>query len=270
MIALRPRKLGAYNRPVPSMSIATPSRESTSARANAMYSMRIGPPTQLPAYIRYVHAVEVFASTRSPWLNTGPLPANMFRTVRSTISPSSAIQRRCQLPQPNSTTTTATPIHRLTRTVVSYGNGRPTRLATGRRRIAPALRASSWASAEGNRGSNCRDPRQRQQLQHPVTQRDLLRLPGQPAVDVHRVAQDRDGERNHRHRKPARRAVVTLEGPQPVAHHHRGGRQRPDEAQIGARVAFQRLADRRAGALGQLQLGVALAGRHEQRPERHD
>ncbi len=52
MIALRPRKLGAYNRPVPSISSATPSTESTRASANATYSMRIGPPTQLPAYIR--------------------------------------------------------------------------------------------------------------------------------------------------------------------------------------------------------------------------
>ena len=40
--------------------------------------------------------MEVFDSTRSPALNTGPLPANRFRTVRSTIRPSSAIQRRCQ------------------------------------------------------------------------------------------------------------------------------------------------------------------------------
>ena len=137
--------------------------------------------------------MEVFASTRSPWLNTGPLPANRFRTVRSTISPSSAIQRRCQLPQPNSTTTTNTLSHRLIRTTPWYGNtGRVTRVA---RREANAV--ASLGLAEGNSGTKCSDPYHEQQLQHPVTQRDLFGLPGEPAVDVHRVAQDRDGERNH-------------------------------------------------------------------------
>ena len=69
--------------------------------------------------MRYVHNVEVFASTRSPWLNTGPLPANRFRTVRNTMRPSSAIQRRCQAPQPYSTATTSTLTQRLIRTVTS-------------------------------------------------------------------------------------------------------------------------------------------------------
>ena len=49
--------------------------------------------------IRYCHRVEVLASTRSPALNTGPLPANRLRTVRRTIRPSSDIQRRVQPPQ---------------------------------------------------------------------------------------------------------------------------------------------------------------------------
>ncbi len=137
--------------------------------------------------------MEVFASTRSPWLNTGPLPANRFRTVRSTISPSSAIQRRCQLPQPNSRTTRNTLSHRLIRTTGWYGNmGRVTR---GAWRAANA--AASLGLAEGNSGTNCSDPHHDQQLEHSVTQRDLFGFPGQPAVDVHRVAQDRDGERNH-------------------------------------------------------------------------
>ena len=56
----------------------------------------------------YVHAVLVFASTRSPALKTGPFPASRLRTVRKTMSPSSAIQRRCQAPQPNSAATAAT------------------------------------------------------------------------------------------------------------------------------------------------------------------
>jgi hypothetical protein len=52
-------------------------------------------------------------------LKTGPLPASKLRTVRRTMSPSSAIQRRCQAPHPNRTATTATLIHRLTRTMVT-------------------------------------------------------------------------------------------------------------------------------------------------------
>src|SRR5271167_2604672 len=148
------------------MRNATPSTESTRARARATYSIRIEPPTQLPAYIRYVHAVEVLASTRSPWLKTGPLPANKLRTVRSTISPSSAIQRRCQLPQPNSAATTSTLVHRLTRTVMLYGNaGRAPRLITCRRRTAPCQVAVRPGLTEGNSGTNGSDPRQNQQLE---------------------------------------------------------------------------------------------------------
>src|SRR5882724_12149255 len=142
----------------------------------------------------------------------------MFRTVRSTISPSSAIQRRCQLPQPNNTATAATPIHRLPRTTVSYGNtGRLIGLATGRRGsvlpATPIVSALSFVLAEGNSGTDCSDPCQCQQLQHPVTQRDVFGLAGQTAVDVDRITQDRDGERDHRHREPGPRVVVTLERP---------------------------------------------------------
>ena len=65
------------------------------------------------------HSVDVFDSTRSPLLNTGPLPAIRFRTVRSTMSPSSAIQRRCHAPQPNSAAATSTLNQRLIREVMS-------------------------------------------------------------------------------------------------------------------------------------------------------
>src|SRR3984957_21018540 len=109
--------------------------------------------------------VDVLASTRSPVLNTGPLPANRFRTVRSTISPSSAIQRRCQAPQPNSTATTATLAQRLARTVMSYGkDGRPTDLSTGRQNAAGGSEATS---AEDDCGTNGSDPGQEQHCADP-------------------------------------------------------------------------------------------------------
>src|SRR5271154_3289247 len=250
MIARRPTRLRANSRPVPSISIARPSRLSPSASANATYSNCSGRVNALPAYTRYVHTTEVLASTRSPWLNTGPLPANRFRTVRSTISPSSAIQRRCQAPQPNSTATTATLAQRLARTVMSYGKeGRPTELSTGQRNEAGGSEATS---AEDDCGTNGPDPGQEQHLQYPVAKRDVLGLTGQAAVDVNRVPQDRDRERHHRHREPAGPAVVALECPQSVADHHRRGRHRPDESEIGAGIALQRLADAGAGALCQL------------------
>src|SRR3984885_11253121 len=172
MIARRPTRPGANNRPVPSISIARPARLSPRANASATYSNCSGRVNALLAYTRYVHTTEVLASTRSPWLNTGPLPANRFRTVRSTISPSSAIQRRCQAPQPNSTATTATLAQRLARTVMSYGkDGRPTDWTTGRRSA-----AGGWepTSAEDDCDTDGPDPRQEQHLQHPVAQRDLL------------------------------------------------------------------------------------------------
>src|ERR1700726_2850365 len=98
--------------------------------------------------------------------NTGPLPANRFRTVRSTISPSSAIQRRCQAPQPNRTATTATLAQRLARTVMSYGKeGRPTDLSPGQR---TAAGVSAATSAEDDCGTDGPDPGQEQHLQHPV------------------------------------------------------------------------------------------------------
>src|ERR1700720_3997720 len=100
-------------------------------------------------------------------LNTGPLPASRFRTVRSTMSPSSAIQRRCQAPQPNSTVTTSTLSHRLACTV----------------------RSSRRALTEDDGRTDCSYPCHGEELQHAVTQRDLLRLAGNAAVDVHRVAQ---------------------------------------------------------------------------------
>src|SRR5277367_2878808 len=266
MIARRPTRLGANSRPVPSISIARPSRLSPSANARATYSNCSGRVNALAAYTRYVHTTEVLASTRSPWLNTGPLPANRFRTVRSTISPSSAIQRRCQAPQPNSTATTATLAQRLARTVRSKGKeGRPTDLSTGQR---DAAGGSEATSAEDDCGTYSSDPGQEQHLQHPVVQRDVLGFAGHTAVDVHREAQDCDRERHHRHHEPAHLAVFPVERPQAVADDNRGGRQCPDEPQVGAGVALQRLADPGAGTLGQLQLGVTLSRRYEQRPER--
>src|SRR5271167_3509434 len=162
MIARRPTRLGANNRPVPSISIASPARLSPSANASATYSNCSGRVNALAAYTRYVHTTEVLASTRSPWLNTGPLPANRFRTVRSTISPSSAIQRRCQAPQPNSMATTATLAQRLARTVMSYGNdGRPSDLSTGQRNGAGGF---DGTSAEDDCGTYSPDPGQEQHL----------------------------------------------------------------------------------------------------------
>lgn len=122
---------------MPSIASTTPTTDSTSANTSATYSSCTDPPTQAPAVIRYVHSVEVLASTRSPALNTGPLPASRLRTVRSTIRPSSAIHRRCQAPQPNSTATSTTLTHRLTRTVTSYGNAGP---RTSRRTVPDARR----------------------------------------------------------------------------------------------------------------------------------
>ncbi len=104
---------------MPSITSTTPSTLSTSANTSATYSRRAEPPTRPPKYIKNDHTVEVLASTRSPALKTGPLPANMFRVVRSTIRPSSAIQRRCQAPQPNSAATTVTLTQRLIRTDTS-------------------------------------------------------------------------------------------------------------------------------------------------------
>src|SRR4051812_12445563 len=234
MIARRPRRLGAYSRAVPNINSTMPSTDSVNATARATYSNRNGPPTQLTTYSRYVQTVEVLASTRSPALNPGPLPANRFRTVRSTIKPSSAIQRRCQAPQPNSTATTATLTHRLTRTVTSKGNtGHLTRRIPDRRGPASCraltCRALNRSLAESNSGTNCCNPRQRQQLQYAVAQRNVLGLAGQPAVDIDGVAQDGDGERNHRDREPRPGVAVPLEGPQPIGHHHGRGRQRPHE-----------------------------------------
>src|ERR1700722_8205407 len=104
------------------------------------------------------------------------------------MRPSSAIQRRCQAPHPNSTATTATLAQRLARTVMSYGKeGRPTDLSAGQRDG-----ASEAASAEEDGDTNGPDPGQEQQLQHPVTQRDVLGLAGHTTVDVHRITQDRD------------------------------------------------------------------------------
>src|ERR1700761_2597041 len=155
------------------MSIARPATLSTRAKASATYSRRIGQLSQLPRYTSWVHTTEVLASIRSPGLNTGPLPANRLRTVRSTISPSSAIQRRCQAPQPNNTATTTTLAQRLIRTVASYGNdSRPTALVigwpTGLRDGAEIFEATS---AEDNRSTYGSDPGQEQHLQHPVAQR---------------------------------------------------------------------------------------------------
>ena len=64
---------------------------------------------------RYVQAVEVLASTRSPALKTGPFPAKRLRSVRRTMSPSSAIQRRCQTPHAHRALTTIRLTHRLIR-----------------------------------------------------------------------------------------------------------------------------------------------------------
>src|SRR6478735_6747776 len=150
------------------------------------------------------HTVDVLASTLSPALKTGPLPASRFRTVRNTINPSSAIQRRCQAPQPNSADTTVTLTQRLIRTETSYGKAdqRVSRPATAVVSLSAAV--ALRRSAEEDCGTDGSDPGQRQQLQYSVLQRDLLGFTGHAAVDVDGVAQDRDRERNHGHHEPGR------------------------------------------------------------------
>ena len=96
------------------------------------------------------------------------------------MSPSSAIQRRCQAPQPNIAATASTLTHRLIRTVASYRNA-------GQRASRPATVAVA-RSAEKDCRTQGPDPRDCEKLQHTVTQRDLLRFAGLAAVDVDRVA----------------------------------------------------------------------------------
>src|ERR1700759_3422477 len=50
-----------------------------------------------------------------------------------------------------------------------------------------------------DRERQCGDPRDREHLQHPVAERDLLGLAAVAGVDVHRVAQHGDHERHDRH-----------------------------------------------------------------------
>ena len=70
---------------------------STIAATAARLVSEVDPPFDL-VKLCYRLPVEVFASTRSPALNTGPLPAIRLRIVRRTIRPSSAIQRRSHAP----------------------------------------------------------------------------------------------------------------------------------------------------------------------------
>src|SRR5690606_17922224 len=111
----------------------------------------------------YVHAVEVLASTRSPALNTGPFPASRLRTVRSTIRPSSAIQRRSQAPRNIRSAETATPA---ANTTLVTRRGRPGREVPGR----PASVSStpSTTSEEVDSTTDHQNPDDGEQLQDPV------------------------------------------------------------------------------------------------------
>src|SRR5690625_7611544 len=99
---------GLYNRAVAQQPITTASTESPSAQysATTANSWRV---MMCTSVMMYCHSVEVLASTRSPALKTGPLPASKLRTVRSTMSPSSDIQRRSK-PTMNATTPTITAV----------------------------------------------------------------------------------------------------------------------------------------------------------------
>lgn len=88
--------------------------------------------------------VLVLVSTRSPALNTGPLPANRLRTVRRTIRPSSAIQRRSQAPHRNRAPVTTVPTQK-TALVETAGAG-------------VSSRVSRW-SGEVDSDTNHSDPR---------------------------------------------------------------------------------------------------------------
>ena len=90
--------VSAQKRPVAQVATAQAATVKASASHIATASNR-APVNQAAALIAYCHSVDVFASTRSPTLKTGPLPTRMLRTVRSTIRPSSLIQRRVHPPQ---------------------------------------------------------------------------------------------------------------------------------------------------------------------------
>jgi hypothetical protein len=109
-------------------------------------------------------------------------------------------------------------------------------------------------------------------LQHAVVQHDVLRLARLSGVHLQGVLQHAQGERCDRDRGPRYaegRVAAVLEGPQAVRGDHQHGRQDPDEAQIGRRVAVEGLAGAGLGA-DRDQLGVAFAGHHEQGAERRD
>src|SRR5690606_474064 len=123
--------------------------------------------------------------------------------VRSTIRPSSAIQRRCHAPQPNNTATTTTLHHRLIRADIGSGN----RGSSGGRRLTGgtgsggeggeagsadaggpsvrngARRSAGVASAEDDRGTDRSDPRDCKELQHSISQGDVFGFTGDAAVD---------------------------------------------------------------------------------------
>src|SRR5687768_16698523 len=112
------------------------------------------------------------------------------------MSPSSAIQRRSQAPQPNIAPTTSTLTHRLIRTVASYRKA-------GQRACRPAT-VAFIQSAEEDGGTEGSDPHQAKQLHHPVLQDDLLGLASHATVDVDRISQDRDRDGDDGHREPPR------------------------------------------------------------------
>src|SRR6476620_3489051 len=167
----------------------------------------------------YVHAVLVLASTRSPALKTGPLPASRFRTVRSTIRPSSAIHRRSQAPQNIRRAEMATPPRKTTLERMAFRWLSVVRSAAASESSAPPTK-----SDEVDSDTHHSDPGNREELEDTVAQCDLLGLPRLAAVDVDGVTQDRDGERHHGDGVPVGALqVVLLERPESVAEHDRGG-----------------------------------------------
>lgn len=73
-------------------------------------------------------------------------------------------------------------------------------------------------SAQNYRECHNDDPDGSQYLQNPVTEDDLFWLTGRRRVDVYGVAQNRQGDGNHRDREPRSGLTVPLECPKPVKH----------------------------------------------------
>src|SRR5699024_3335191 len=115
-----------------------------------------------------VHSVEVLDSTRSPALNTGPLPAMRLRTVRRTIRPSSAIQRRCQAPAKKIATTTTIPVQKT--------GSDHRRIRSGATSVIVAPRSEGRDDVDTDHHGQ--DPQRGQDLQDTVTEGDVLGLAG--------------------------------------------------------------------------------------------